>query len=363
MAGNAAASVQEIQMMTRSIAFTLTTLLLAGAASAGTIDAPVVTRSASNMLTVRWTDADPVDVFRSDDPAATVRTATLVSKGDRDGAETLSVAPGERIYFLLRDTKTGKTARVAERLLPFQQSSNFRDIGGYPAAGGKHVRWGLIYRSAGQPMLSDTDLKDIQALKLANLVDLRSSEERVIAPTRIEGVPYQAVGYSMKGLMGSGVPKNGEGVYRTMPTFMAPQLRLIFQDLLADKGAIAYNCSAGQDRTGFVTAIILSALGVPRDTIVADYHLSTSYRRPEWEMPKIDTVAQANNPVAMMFAKYQENPAAAKPQPLKDPDGTAFLTYAFDEIDKKWGSVDAYLTQNIGLTKVDLAALRARYTE
>jgi protein-tyrosine phosphatase len=76
-----------------------------------------------------------------------------------------------------------------------------------------------------------------------------------------------------------------------------------------------------------------------------------------------DAVAQANNPVAMFFAKYQENPAAAKPQPLKDPDGTAFLSYAFDEIEKKWGSVDAYLEREIGVTGIDIAALRATYLE
>ena len=341
----------------------LMVVLFASAAYAAPIEAPLVTRTTADTLLITWTDHDPVDIFRSDDPAATVENAKLVSKQDRDGREAVTVANGERAYFLISDNKTGETVRVAERLLPLQQGSNFRDIGGYPAAGGKHVRWGLIYRSGGQPLLTDADVKEIQSLKIANLVDLRSSEERVLAPTRIDGVPYQAVGYSMSALMGSGAPQNGEGVYRVMPSTLAPQLRMVFQDLLAKKGAIAYNCSAGQDRTGFVTAMILSALGVPRGTILADYHLSTTYRRPEWEMPKIDTSAQAGNPVALMFAKYQQNPAAAKPQPLKDPDGTAFLSYAFDEIDKRWGSVDAYLEQEIGVTKVDIASLRVTYLE
>ncbi|ALR20277.1 MULTISPECIES: tyrosine-protein phosphatase [Sphingobium] len=349
--------------MKHQIILPLIALLYAGSAYAASVDAPLVTRTAPDTLTVTWTDKNPVDVFLSNDPAATPGTARLVSKADRDGTETVTIPAGERAYFLLKDRQSGDLARVAERVLPLRQGSNFRDIGGYPAAGGKHVRWGLIYRSGGQPLLSDADVKEIQSLKLANLVDLRSNEERVIAPTRVDGVPYQAVGYSMMALAGNGVPKNGAAVYQAMPTMMAPQLRLIFQDLKANKGAIAYNCTAGQDRTGFVTGMILSALGVPRDTIIADYHLSTTYRRPEWEMPKIDTVAQANNPVAMYFAKFQQDPAVAKPQPLKDPDGTAFLSHAFDEIDKRWGSVDAYLEQEIGVTKVDLAALRANYLE
>ncbi|AUW59704.1 protein-tyrosine-phosphatase [Sphingobium sp. SCG-1] len=349
--------------MTRSILIPIVTLLLSGAAHAASVEGPLVTRTASDALTVTWTDDSPIDLFLSPDPSATVDKAKLVSKDDRDGTETVKVPAGERVYFLLKDRKSGETVRVAERLLPLQQGSNFRDVGGYQAAGGKHVRWGLLYRSGGQPLLTETDVKQIQSLKLANLVDLRSSEERVIAPTRIDGVPYQAVGYPMAALSGGGMPKIGEGVYRVMPTMLAPQLRLIFQDMLAKKGPVAYNCSAGQDRTGFATAIILSALGVPRDTIVADYHLSTTYRQPAWEMPKIDTVAQANNPTAMFFAKYQQNPAAAKPQPLKDPDGTAFLSYAFDEIEDRWGSVDAYLEQEIGLTRIDIAALRTAYLE
>ncbi len=109
--------------------------------------------------------------------------------------------------------------------------------------------------------------------------------------------------------------------------------------------------------------MILSALGVPRDVILADYHLSTRLRRPEWEMPRIDAAAHANNPVALMFAKFQQNPATATPQPLKTADGTAFLAFAFDEIERNWGSVDSYLVQEAGVSKLDLAALRARYLE
>src|SRR3546814_7040686 len=84
-----------------------------------------------------------------------------------------------------------------ERALPLEHGSNFRDIGGYPAAGGKHVRWGMIFRSGGTPLLNDADEQRIGALKLGEMVDLRSSEERVLAPTRIYGVRYTAVGYSM----------------------------------------------------------------------------------------------------------------------------------------------------------------------
>jgi protein-tyrosine phosphatase len=216
-------------------------------------------------------------------------------------------------------------------------------------------------------MLTEADVQQVQALKLSQMVDLRSSEERVLAPTRIDGVPYVAVGYSMNALLkpagGSTEIKNGGTMYRNFPIFLAPQLRIIFADLLSNKGAIAYNCSAGQDRTGFATAMILSALGTPRDVILQDYHLSTKYRQPANEMPKINLAAHPNDPAAALFAKYQDDPRGAIAQPLKEPDGTAFLSSAFDEIDKRWGSVDGYLEKEIGLNKVDIANLRRIYLQ
>ena len=311
-----------------------------------------------------WVAQNPVDVFVANAPDATIKTARLVSPRDADGHYVDSDVGIGRRYYLIRDTKSGATVRVAERLLPLEQGSNFRDIGGYPAAGGKHVRWGLIYRSGATPMLTDADVARVQALGIKQMVDLRSSEERVLAPTKLTGIEYQSVGYPMMAMIGDRKAlTNGGNLYRNFPTFLAPQLRLIFEDLLAQKGPVVYNCSAGQDRTGFATAMVLSALGVPRTTIIEDYHLSTAYRRPEYEMPKIDPALAAGDPVAALFASYQRSPTVAKPQPLKDADGRAFLDSAFAEIGTRWGSVDAYLEKEIGIGKAERARLRSHYLD
>lgn len=322
-------------------------------------------RSDAGTIIVRWTASRPVDVLVSDRPDARPRETTMVSAADADGQHSLSVPAGTRRYVLLRERGTGQMLRVAERVLPLEAGSNFRDIGGYPAAGGKHVRWGLIYRSAGQPLLTEADRAQIARLGLANLVDLRSAEERRLAPTRIENIRYNAVGYSMAALMPAGgvaAIRNGSTIYQGFPTLLAPHLRLVFDRLLDEPGALAYNCSAGQDRTGFVTAMILSALGVPRETIMADYQLSTALRRPQFEMPKLDPAVIANDPVARMFAGYQ-TPAAMTPTPLVEADGTPFLAGAFAEIERRYGSVTAYLEQEAGLTPARRKALIAAHTE
>ncbi|MDE2403147.1 MAG: tyrosine-protein phosphatase [Sphingomonadales bacterium] len=332
----------------------------AGAVHAAPPAAAVVERQAPDRLTIRWTSSDPVDVLAADRPGAGIAQAHRLVRQDRDGRFETAVPGDARPYFLLRNSRTGEVTRVAERMLPLEAGSNFRDIGGYPAAGGRLVRWGMIYRSGGTPLLTAGDVARIRSLHLATMVDLRSDEERVLAPTRIDGVAYVAVGYSFAGLdAGAGM----EATYRRLPTMMAPQLRQIFARLLQGDQPLAYNCSAGQDRTGFVTAMVLGALGTPRETILADYHLSTRYRRPAFEMPHLDLTRYAGNPVAEMFGRFQDDPAAREPRPLKTADGRAYLEFALAEIDRQWGSTDGYLRREIGLTPADIARLRARYTE
>lgn len=351
--------------MRRKLAFALLPLLLAAGEAGAAISAHQAERAKADLVVVTWTDAAPVDVFVADTATATPATARLVSDDDKDGRFEFATTAGSRPYFLLR-AADGQLVRLAERALPLQQGSNFRDLGGYPAAEGRHVKWGRIYRSGATAMLTDADLKMIRALGLTEMVDLRSSEERSLAPTRIEGVRYTAVGYSMMGLMqGTSIPGEDQmtAMYRRMPAMFAPQLKVVFEELLAGDGAVAYNCSAGQDRTGFTTAVILSALGVSREQIVADYHLSTTYRRPEFEMPQFSPAIQQANPVAAMFASFQKDPAYKTPRPLVDSNKKALIEAAFAEIDTRYGSVDAYLAKEIGVSGADIAKLRAMYLE
>lgn len=328
------------------------------ASSAHALDDVRIERVSDQQIIVRWRDAKSVDVYMADRPDTPLGAATLVSAGDADGEHTLALDRSVRRYIMLHDRQSGEVRRTAERLVPLEAGSNFRDLGGYSAAGGKHVRWGLLYRSAGQPMLSDRDLALIGTLGLGNLVDLRSVEERRLAPTRIAGVPYTAIGYPFSAL-GTAVPR---APYAGFPDLVAPHLALIFNRLLGEDTALVFNCTAGQDRTGFVAAMILAALGVPRQTILEDYHLTTLVRQPQFEMQKIDPVASANDPVALLFAGYQR-PDRATPTPLRDAQGKSFLSFAIEAVEAEYGSVDAYLEREAGLTPDRRNRLLARYLE
>ena len=329
------------------------------ASAVAAVSGETVARAAPDRLVVTWTDKDPVDVYVAERPDAGLDQAKLVSAADRDGRYEAS-APAGRLFFLLKDRGDGKVVRTAERVLPLQQSSNFRDLGGYPAADGKRVRWGRIYRSGGTALLTDADVRAVSELHIGDLVDLRSREERALAPTRIDGVRYHAISYSMSGILArinSGEANSG---YGQMAFGLTPQLRMVFKALLEEKGeAVAYNCSAGQDRTGFTTAMVLSALGTPRDVIYRDYLLSTPSRRPQYELPRITPAMAEGNPVAALFARYQDLPA----QPLLDAEGRPLLLHVFNTIEQRWGTVDAFLRQEIGLSDADIARLRETYLE
>lgn len=336
------------------------------AVPAAATDNVVVTRISEAQVRVTWTDTDPVAIFIVDRPAAPGATGERVVAADRDGTAIIDLPQGQRRYLALRDGGDGSFTIAAERLLPLEHGSNFRDIGGYAGADGRHVVWGRIYRSGAQPMLSEADYRLIDGLGLTTIVDLRSLEERIVAPDQIDdrtGALFLSNDYSIVPMFAS--MDRGPDVARYAGTeqTLRPQFRALFQRLLADDGATMYHCSAGQDRTGIATALVLSALGVDRETILADYQLSTALRRPENEMPKLDPADYPGNPIVAYYAASQARPDGPKAEPLYTADGRSHLAMFFDYLDAEYGGVDAYLQSELGIGPDAMRKLRQHYLD
>ena len=349
----------------KTISFSLiATLFLSSPAFADFKTPPSVERLNSDSIELKWENKNPVDIYILEKSDSNIKgmkpVATKVSN-----SFNYELKSGDVKYFVLKDSKDSETIKVGERLLPLEDGSNFRDIGGYKTIDGKRVKWGMIYRSGSSSNLNVTDISTIKRLNLKTMVDLRSDEERALAPSKIDNVRYVSYNYSFMSMMPKDKTqmKNGAQLYHNMPYFLKPQIKEVFAQLLQKQIPLEYNCSAGQDRTGVVTAIVLSALGVPRETIIADYRLSTQYRKPLNEMPEISPEMAKSNPVAGFFAQYRNAPGADKAQPLWDENNVPFLSGAFDEIDEKWGSVDQYLKKEIGLSDKDITTLKAMYLE
>ena len=212
-----------------------------------------------------------------------------------------------------------------DRLLPLEGGSNFRDMGGYFTEDGRVVRHGLLYRSGVMTGLSAQDMQYLKGFDFQRVVDLRSNEELELYPNRwadSADIPYSHGNYSMARIVETMVDDGGKplpmaALYRQMPSMLQPQLRAYFSALSEGEAPIVVNCSAGQDRTGIASALLLTALGVPRDVIVQDYLVSTRYRRPVIERGTVDLEAAAqDNLFAQLMLRYRDGDQPAAAQPL-----------------------------------------------
>ena len=258
-----------------------------------------------------------------------------------------------------------------EHLLPLQGGSNFRDLGGYQTADNKTVKRGLLFRSGAMSSLTRRDEAYLARFNFDTVMDLRSTDERDLYPdywAKNAKLNYEFVDYSMMDLMkGTAAGKDPrqfrmDEMYRGMPLHMKPQLTLYFDNLIKGNAPIVVHCSAGQDRTGIASALLLTALGVPREQIYKDYLLSMEYRRPLIEMGDVDlAVAAKTNTFAAMMLQYKGKMDTTKGNPLVMPDNTPFLQYAFEAIDAQYGSVENYLDKEIGVSERDIKRLKKLY--
>jgi protein-tyrosine phosphatase len=335
-------------------------LLIGGAAQAAVVGA-LATRTPDNQIAITWTvvSGAAVNVLVSTDPAASPGAMQIVSIRDYDG-EHFAPAQKSRSYFLIQDSGGGDL-KVAERVVPLAGAVNFRDIGGYPTADGQHVRWGMIYRSSELANLTAEDYDGLNRLGIRTIYDLRSVEERSDKPTVWQGAAPPEIlahDYAMDTSPLTGAFRDGASVekarsvmtsyYAMMIDSHRTQFRTVFAELLeGENGAILYHCSDGKDRTGVQTALILAALGVTRDVILADFELSNAHSRPNM------TVAVLTNP---------QTPLAPDVNAVLMSADKAYLQAFFDAIDRGYGGVDGYLAE-LGVGAAERRTLRARYTE
>lgn len=225
--------------------------------------------------------------------------------------------------------------------------SNFRDLGGYATADGRHVRSGLVYRSGKLSNLTTADQQKLLDLHVNLDVDLRNAKERSDDPDNLPaGIDYRVadvedlthgISFSdpamftllfglLTGLI-NGTSNMGQSIaYPFMVTYSGAHRA--YHDLLTDiandtTGAVDFHCTAGKDRTGWGAAVLLTLLGVPRTTVNADYLASNTASDPDAVQP-------------------------------------SWLNSAFEEVDHVYGSFTNYLHDGLNLSDATIAKLRSR---
>ncbi len=257
--------------------------------------------------------------------------------------------------------------RESHRLLNFEGIANFRDLGGYPTADGRQVKWGVLYRTGTLTDASNADLKGLAQLKLNTLIDFRSSVEKQEEPNHLP----DPIGFSVveiptlddgnQAIVGEIMERIETGNFeefdpdqlmleanRQFATTFTPQFRQYIHTVLdADGAPIAWHCSAGKDRAGFAAAILLRILGVPQDLVIQDYMASKQH------------TLDARRSQLMVLRLFKGKEAADKLAILMGVE-EAWLNAAFEEIDISWGSFDNYVRQGLDLDEADVAQLKAQ---
>lgn len=340
------------------IGFAICTLCSAANAS------PTVERIDSDHVYVELSGANDKQLLVSSDPVADAGDSAAVIVARKPEGVVVEAPASRRLYFIVKGDEDAKQTIVSERLLPLERGSNFRDLGGYEAAEGKHVAWGRLYRSGALPMLSENDYTYLEPLGISAIVDLRSTDERQVAPDLLDdrlGALFVSNDYPIAPLLEGFRNRGDRPLYAGTERRLIPQLRSLFKLLLRDDGAVMFHCSAGQDRTGIAAALILAALGVDRETIVADYHLSTPSRRPEHEMPELDPTAFPGNPIVQIYAAQRAKHGELKAEPLYMPDGRSHIRMFLDYMDSQYGGAENFLKSELGIGPAEVARLRALY--
>jgi protein-tyrosine phosphatase len=251
---------------------------------------------------------------------------------------------------------------------------NFRDLGGLPLVGGGTTRDAVVYRSDALGTLTETGLEELAASPIGVIVDFRTPTERGMwpdllpasRPIRVVELPLTegALGGEAQRAAVSGdpaaaaaaiqaalahVPTLGE-MYVAMlahgASVFAEVARLVAASTDAQPSAVVVHCTAGKDRTGVASALLLDVAGVERDAIVADYAETEANLAGPWSERMLATVAQLGVPLTEEITTIvTRSPRVAIEQALAWLDAQ--------------GGAAAYLSR-AGVTDAELDALRSR---
>jgi protein-tyrosine phosphatase len=246
---------------------------------------------------------------------------------------------------------------MSERIVTFKRLHNFRDIGGLPTVGGKMMKSGLFYRSESMHFYSKAELDRIKSLGIKSVLDLRTPEE--VSDNKynsFKGSNTKVLNIPINPFPDKKMPRKKDflspaflnkfkdidlvsmmtGNYHRIAFDCHKEIKQILTFLSDEENLPAIiHCSAGKDRTGFISYLLQSLAGVDSDTIHEDYLLTNDYMfngkdvKKQELLFKILTLGKFNLNV---FRPYQE----AKPEYLKS---------VSEEIIKNHKTVEEYLVE------------------
>ena len=274
--------------------------------------------------------------------------------------------PPSRLYVDLLSDKD--TLIITNRQVDFGKIVNFRDLGGVKTMDGRIVKWGKIFRSDNLSKLKTGEFKKFNDLNIKSVIDLRTNheikgkEDHLPPKVKYTHMPTVKDNEGEIALLRKKVI-NGEiseqqaiektvGFYHDAGTVNLSSLPGIIGQIITSSDPVLYHCSAGKDRTGIVSALILSILNVDRETIMQEYLMSNYYRKRKTEKmlgkaklgrivkPKLDLKA------IEVFMSVDK----------------AFLNAFFEVVDKEYDGTDAFIKNQLGIEKEERQQIISRLT-
>lgn len=241
--------------------------------------------------------------------------------------------------------------------IEIKKVNNFRTVGNIKNSEGKTLKEGKFYRSGHLHKLKTKSFKELESLGIKEIIDLRNAKEISDKPDQLPAdIVYkkysafedkgdqltQAKKLVLKGKVnGSDADKRMLDFYREYVTENPETIRKIITEILESEQPVLYHCTAGKDRTGITTALILTILKFDKETIYNNYLLSNNYRK-KLIFKRLKLANNLHFLYPKMDVKVLEKLSWVE---------TEYLDAAFDEINNKYGSVDTYIQQVLGISE------------
>lgn len=254
---------------------------------------------------------------------------------------------------------------MEKRIISFEGIANCRDLGGLSNREGRTVRSGLLLRSANLAGAGAEDTGRLgEQYRLRRIVDLRTSQERREQPDvpvpGAEHLPVPIFDERVAGISHEKEQKESpripvmEELYRMIVIDCAANLGRAVRAVMEtdfSRGSVLWHCTEGKDRCGLVSAMVLTALGVDRETILADYLMTNLVNEAKAERYYRGVLASGRGEEEALAVR---NAFLAK---------ASYLDAAFSAIEEKFGSAEAYLTGGLAVPASTLEAFRAAILE
>lgn len=237
----------------------------------------------------------------------------------------------------------------ARQFVAVEGSVNLRDFGGYPTTDGGRVKRGLLFRCGSMQHIPENAWDDFAALNVSVICDLRSEEEAAGAPTpnaapfecRVHIPIWPGSSNQFREQTRHAPPTEADftefmrQVTREIAIEHVHAYEKVMRHLVDTEAGFLIHCTAGKDRTGVGAAIILSVLGVDRQTIIHDYLISN----------EASELLDRTRERVLQRARDEGREAKIDEAILRVMAGVQadYLKSAFDEIERFYGGVDGYL--------------------